>query len=56
MSGGVRWFAEHEPFTPITDTLRGLLTGTPVGSSAVLAIAWCAAITLGGYLLGPGAL
>jgi ABC-2 type transport system permease protein len=28
MSGGVRWFAEHEPFTPITDTLRGLLTGT----------------------------
>jgi ABC-2 type transport system permease protein len=49
MSGGVRWFAEHEPFTPITDTLRGLLTGTPVGSSAALAIAWCAGITLGGY-------
>jgi ABC-2 type transport system permease protein len=49
MSGGVRWFAEHEPFTPITDTLRGLLTGTPIGSSAMLAIAWCAGITLGGY-------
>ncbi len=49
MSGGVRWFAEHEPFTPITDTLRGLLTGGPIGSNAVLAIAWCAGITLGGY-------
>jgi ABC-2 type transport system permease protein len=48
-SGGVRWFAEHEPFTPITDTLRGLLTGAPIGSSAALAIAWCAGITLGGY-------
>jgi ABC-2 type transport system permease protein len=49
MSGGVRWFAEHEPFTPNTDTLRALLTGTPVGSSAILAIAWCAGITLVGY-------
>jgi ABC-2 type transport system permease protein len=50
MSGGVRWFAEHEPFTPITDTLRGLLTGTPIGSSVIAAIAWCAGITLGGYV------
>ena len=49
MSGGVRWFAGHEPFTPITDTLRGLLTGGPIGSNAALAIAWCTGITLGGY-------
>ena len=50
MSGGVRWFAEYQPFTPVIDTLRGLLLGTPIGNSAVLAVAWCAALTLVGYL------
>ncbi len=34
----------------IIDTLRGLLMGTPIGNSAVLAVAWCAGITLVGYL------
>ena len=29
MSAAVRWFAQYEPFTPIIDTLRGLLLGTP---------------------------
>ena len=50
MPPGLRWFAEYQPFTPIIDTLRGLLTGAAIGSSAVLAVAWCAAIALGGYL------
>jgi ABC-2 type transport system permease protein len=50
MSGAVRWFAEHQPFTPIIDTLRGLLTGTPIGGSALTAIAWCAGLALAGYL------
>src|SRR5438132_4478548 len=50
MPGGVRWFAEYQPFTPVIDTLRGLLLGTPVGNSAVLALAWCAGLTLLGYL------
>jgi ABC-2 type transport system permease protein len=50
MPAGLAWFAEHQPFTPIIDTLRGLLTGTPIGSSGVLAIAWCAVIALTGYL------
>jgi ABC-2 type transport system permease protein len=49
MSGGVRWFARSEPFTPIIDTMRGLLTGTGIGNSAILAIAWCAGLTLVGY-------
>jgi ABC-2 type transport system permease protein len=47
---GVRWFAEHQPFTPIIATLRGLLTGTPIGNDAVIALAWCVALTLAGYL------
>jgi ABC-2 type transport system permease protein len=32
------------------ETVRGLLLGTPIGSSAILAIAWSAAIGFGGYL------
>jgi ABC-2 type transport system permease protein len=50
MPAGVRWFAQNEPFTPVIGTLRGLLTGGPIGHSAVLAAVWCAAIALGGYL------
>jgi ABC-2 type transport system permease protein len=50
MPAGLRWFAEHQPFTPLTETLRGLLTGTAIGSSAWVATAWCAAIALVGYL------
>jgi ABC-2 type transport system permease protein len=50
MPAGLRWFAEHQPFTPLIETLRGLLTGTAIGSSAWVAAAWCAAIALVGYL------
>ncbi|HLL78596.1 MAG TPA: ABC transporter permease, partial [Ktedonobacteraceae bacterium] len=50
MPVGVRWFAEYQPFTPVIDTLRGLLLGTPIGNSAILAIAWCIGLSLIGYL------
>src|SRR6476469_5970007 len=50
MPAGVRWFAEHQPFTPIMETLRGLLLGTPIGDSGVRAVAWCAGIGLAGYI------
>jgi ABC-2 type transport system permease protein len=50
MPAGVRWFAEYQPFTPVTETLRGLLLGTPIGNSAIIAVAWCAGIALFGYL------
>jgi ABC-2 type transport system permease protein len=46
MSAAVRWFAQNEPFTPIIDTLRGLLMGTPIGNSAIIAVAWCAGLAL----------
>lgn len=48
MSAGVRYFAEYQPFTPMIDTVRGLLFGTPNGHSAVVALGWCTAIGLGG--------
>jgi ABC-2 type transport system permease protein len=51
MPAGVRWFAEHQPFTPLTETLRAALLGTPTHHhSAVLAIAWSAGLGLIGYL------
>ncbi|SCG68903.1 ABC transporter permease [Micromonospora coxensis] len=50
MPAGLRWFAEHQPFTPVIETLRGLLLGTGIGDSAVYALAWCAAISLLSYL------
>ena len=50
MPGPVRWFAENQPFTPIIETLRGLLFGTPIGNSGVIAVAWCVAISVLGFL------
>jgi ABC-2 type transport system permease protein len=50
MPDGMRQFAENQPFTPIIETLRGLLMGTHIGNSAVWAVGWCVALTLGGYL------
>ena len=49
MPAAVAWFAQYQPFTPIIDTLRGLLLGTPVGTSALQAVGWCVAFTLFGY-------
>jgi ABC-2 type transport system permease protein len=50
MPAGLRWFAEYQPFTPITEALRGLLTGGPVAGHAAAAGAWCAGIALVSYL------
>jgi ABC-2 type transport system permease protein len=50
MGPGVRQFAEYQPFTPIIETLRGLLTGQPSAGDAIAALAWCAGIALIGYL------
>jgi ABC-2 type transport system permease protein len=46
----LRWFAENQPFTPIIETLRRLLLGGEVGGSGLVAVAWCIAIALFGYL------
>jgi ABC-2 type transport system permease protein len=50
MPGGLRQFAEYQPFTPVTDTVRGLLTGAAVGDHAIAAIAWSVGIALAAYL------
>jgi ABC-2 type transport system permease protein len=46
----LRWFAEVQPFTPITEALRALLAGTSPGDSLPIAVAWCLAIAALGWL------
>ena len=50
MPAALRWFAEHQPFTPIMETIRGLLLGTEIGNSGGIAVAWCIGIALVSYL------
>jgi ABC-2 type transport system permease protein len=50
MGPGVKQFAQYQPFTPIIETLRGLLNGTPQAGDAIAAVAWCVGIAVAGYL------
>ncbi|MDV6011017.1 ABC transporter permease [Haloechinothrix sp. LS1_15] len=50
MPAAMRWFAEYQPFTPIIEVFRGLLTASPIGNYGVIAVAWSAGIALLGYV------
>ena len=50
MPDGLSWFADNQPFTPIIETVRGLLMGTPIGDSWLIAVAWCLGLSLVGAL------
>jgi ABC-2 type transport system permease protein len=41
MPAVLRAIADHQPITPVIETARGLLTGTAIGSSGLLAVLWC---------------
>jgi ABC-2 type transport system permease protein len=43
--------AEHQPITPIIETVRGLLTGVPVGSNGPIALAWAAGLLVCSFAL-----
>jgi ABC-2 type transport system permease protein len=45
MPSGLAWVAEHQPFTPIIETLRAFLDGRDPGSDVWWAIGWCVLIT-----------
>jgi ABC-2 type transport system permease protein len=49
MPVGLRQFAEYQPFTPMTETVRGLLAGTQIGDNAFAAAAWSVVIALACY-------
>ncbi|CAM3486888.1 ABC transporter permease [Marinicrinis lubricantis] len=37
----LQWVAEHQPITPVIETIRGLLTGTSVAEHILWALGWC---------------
>ena len=51
MPGPVRAFAEHQPVTPIVNTIRSLFEQQPVGTDGLLAVAWCVALLAVAYAL-----
>ncbi len=40
MPGVLRAVSDHQPVTPVIETVRGLLTGTAIGASGWWAVAW----------------
>ena len=40
----LQWIADNQPVTPIIETIRGLLMGTPLGTEPWWALFWCVAI------------
>ncbi len=51
MPGPVRAFAENQPVTSIVNTIRDLLTQSPVGTDIWIALAWCVGILSVAYAL-----
>jgi ABC-2 type transport system permease protein len=51
MPGPVRAFAEHQPVTPIVNTIRDLYAQQPVGTGIWVALAWCVGILIVAYAL-----
>jgi ABC-2 type transport system permease protein len=47
----IHGFANNQPVTPVIETLRGLLLEGSVGSSLLLALAWCGGITVAAVAL-----
>ncbi|MET7360742.1 ABC transporter permease [Streptomyces sp. NPDC005562] len=50
MPGWLHHFAEWQPYTAFTETLRGLLTGSEIGKFGPLAVGWGVAIAVLGFL------
>lgn len=46
LPAGLRWFAEHQPLTPVIESIRGLLLGAEIGHAPLWAIGWCLVIMI----------
>ena len=55
MPAGLRVVRRVPAIHPVIETLRGLLMGTAIGNSALLAVAWCVVIALVGLPVGDAA-
>lgn len=50
MPPALRAIADHQPVTPVIETVRGLLLGTPIGDSGWLAVLWFGGLLVAAYL------
>jgi ABC-2 type transport system permease protein len=48
----LQWIADNQPVTPIIETIRGLLMGTPLGTEPLWALFWCFGILGGSFAWG----
>src|SRR4051812_22393750 len=55
MPGPVRAFADHQPVTPIVNTIRDLFAQQPVSNGIWVALAWCLGILGVAYALAVAA-
>ncbi|WEG09621.1 ABC transporter permease [Microbacterium horticulturae] len=44
MPNWLQWIAQNQPVTPIIETIRGLLLGTPLHTEPLWALGWCVLI------------
>ena len=50
MPAGLRWIADHQPITPLIESIRGLLLGTELGNEPSWAVGWCLLIMIAAML------
>ncbi|MCC9186126.1 ABC transporter permease [Mycolicibacterium mageritense] len=50
MPHALRLFAQHQPATPIIETVRDLLDGAAPGHTLLVALSWCAGIASVGFI------
>ncbi|TCO34194.1 ABC-2 type transport system permease protein [Kribbella steppae] len=46
MPSWLRPISEHQPITPVIETVRSFLIGTPMGNNGWIALAWCTGLLL----------
>ncbi|MEU1971185.1 ABC transporter permease [Microbacterium sp. NPDC019599] len=52
MPDWLQWIAENQPVTPIIETIRGLLMGTPLDTEPAWALFWCVLILAVSFVWG----
>ncbi len=50
MPSGLRWISDHQPITPLIESIRGLLLGTDPGTAPLWAVGWCLVIMVAARL------
>jgi ABC-2 type transport system permease protein len=51
MPSFLRGVSEHQPITPVIETVRGLLTGTPIGDKGWIALAWSVGLLVASFIV-----